>query len=119
MEKETILDNKVFKDFLNYLDNATPEQLEEDWKQIEQLNKYGPLMGDLIKEALDKLEKNKEQDTIKYPEMYPINPYNPYDHAPFIHPIYIIPDGYGGFKINPGHYEVTTTSTSSLDPKKS
>ena len=69
MKKETIFDNKVFQDFLDYLDNATPEQLEEDWKQIEQLNKYGPLMGDLIKEALD---KNKEQDTIKCPEMHPL-----------------------------------------------
>jgi len=52
--KETIFDNKVFKDLLDYLTNATPEQLEEDWKQIEKLNEYGPLMGDLIKEALEK-----------------------------------------------------------------
>lgn len=110
--KETIFDNKVFKGLLDYLTNATPEQLEEDWKQIEQLNKYGPLMGDLIKEAL---EKNKEQDAIKFPGMYPFGPHNPCDPLPLIH---IVPDGYGGFKIDPGHYEVTTTSTSSLNPKK-
>lgn len=107
MGKETILDNKVFKDFLDYLDNATPEQLEEDWKQIEKLNKYGPLMGDLIREAL---EKNKEQDIIKSRECglwifnsnFPASP--------------IISDGYGGFKIKPDH-EVTTISTSFLKTK--
>lgn len=114
MEKETIFDNKVFRDFLDYLDNATSEQLEEDWKQIKQLNKYGPLMGDLIKEALD---KNKEQDAIKCPEMHPlyINPIStsPYVYNPNIH---IMPDGYGGFKIKPD-YEVRTISTSSLKTK--
>lgn len=114
MEKETIFNNKVFQDFLDYLDNATPEQLEEDWKQIEQLNKYGPLMGDLIKEALDKLDKNKEQDTIKFPGMYPFGPHNPCDPIPLIH---IVPDGYGGFKVSP-EPSGTTISTLSIDPKK-
>ena len=114
MGKETILDNKVFKDFLDYLDNATPEQLEEDWKQIEKLNKYGPLMGDLIREAL---EKNKEQDKFKCPEMHPLYVILDYSHYTYNPNIHIIPDGYGGFKIKPD-YEVTTTSTSSLKPKE-
>lgn len=116
MEKETIFDNKVFRDFLNYLDNATPEQLEEDLKQIEQYNKYGPLMGDLVKEALNKLDKNKEQDTIKFPEMYPLMVYpNPYTNNPNIH---IVPDGHGGFKYKPDYTVTSTISTSSLKPKE-
>lgn len=113
MEKETIFNNKVFQDFLDYLDNATPEQLEEDWKQIEKLNKYGPLMGDLVKEALD---KNKNQDPIKCPEMHPLmSTPNPGTPTPLI---YIVPDGCGGFKLSPDYQVGTTISTSSLDPKE-
>jgi len=64
------------------------------------------------------LKKNKEQDKFKCPEMHPLYVIPDYSHYAYNPNIHIIPDGYGGFKIDPGHYEVTTTSTTSLNPKE-
>ena len=32
----------------DYLDNTSPEQLEQDWKELEQYNQYGPKMEECL-----------------------------------------------------------------------
>lgn len=32
----------------DYLDNTSPEQLEQDWKELKQYNQYGPTMKECL-----------------------------------------------------------------------
>lgn len=34
--------SKLVKELLNFLETATPEQLEENWKHLEEYSKVGP-----------------------------------------------------------------------------
>lgn len=39
----------------DYLDNASPEQLEKDWEELEQYNQYGPDMEELLEKARNRI----------------------------------------------------------------
>lgn len=34
--------SELIQGLLDYLNNTSPEQLEQDWKELEQFNQYGP-----------------------------------------------------------------------------
>lgn len=34
--------SKLIQGLHDYLDNTSPEQLEQDWKELEKFNQYGP-----------------------------------------------------------------------------
>ena len=34
--------SKLIQGLQDYLDNTSPEQLEQDWKELEKFNQYGP-----------------------------------------------------------------------------
>ena len=34
--------SKLIQGLQNYFDNTSPEQLEQDWKELEKFNQYGP-----------------------------------------------------------------------------
>lgn len=44
--------SKLVKDFLNFLDTATPEQLEENWKYLEKYSNIGPNAKEFVNKQL-------------------------------------------------------------------
>ena len=40
--------SKLIQGLQDYLDNASPEQLEKDWEELEQYNQYGPDMEECL-----------------------------------------------------------------------
>ena len=47
----------------DYLDNTSPEQLEKDWKELEQYNQYGPDMEECLELGrLHCIEMMKDED---------------------------------------------------------
>lgn len=46
MEKEQ--HSKLIQALQDYLDNTSPEQLEQDWKELEKYNQYGPDMEECL-----------------------------------------------------------------------
>ena len=47
----------------DYLDNTSPEQLEKDWKELEQYNQYGPDMKECLELGrLHCIEMMKDED---------------------------------------------------------
>ena len=40
--------SKLIQGLQDYLDNTSPEQLEQDWKELEKFNQYGPDMEECL-----------------------------------------------------------------------
>ena len=49
---------KLLKELQEYLSNATTEQLEKDWEELEQFSHIGPEAKDFVENQLE-CEKNK------------------------------------------------------------
>ena len=47
--------SKLVNSLLNFLENATPQQLEENWKQLEKYSNVGPNAMDYINKVLKTL----------------------------------------------------------------
>ncbi len=47
--KEKEQHSKLLQGLQDYLDNTSPEQLEQDWKELEKYNQYGPDMEECLK----------------------------------------------------------------------
>lgn len=45
--------SKLVKELLNFLETATPEQLEENWKQLEKYSKVGPNVLEFVNKQLN------------------------------------------------------------------
>jgi hypothetical protein len=45
--------SKLVKELLNFLETATPEQLEENWKQLEKYSKVGPNALEFVNKQLN------------------------------------------------------------------
>lgn len=57
---------KVFEDMLKYLSTASKEQLREDWENLKEFNNYGPLMGEILEDAIRRNEASHiKQDNRK------------------------------------------------------
>ena len=41
--------SKLIQDLQDYFDNTSPEQLEQDWKELEKFNQYGPNIEECLK----------------------------------------------------------------------
>ena len=41
--------SKLIQDLYDYLNNTSPEQLEQDWKELEKFNQYGPDIEECLK----------------------------------------------------------------------
>ena len=41
--------SKLIQGLQDYLDNTSPEQLEQDWKELEKFNQYGPDIEECLK----------------------------------------------------------------------
>ena len=60
-------ESKCLQELKEYLDNATPEQLEEDWKEIEKFSKVGPIADEYVKQCkeegvnLQKMERKLDE----------------------------------------------------------
>lgn len=53
---------KLLDSLINYLDNATPEQLERDWKELEPFSKIGPSVDEYVNfVAQNKGYKNSDE----------------------------------------------------------
>lgn len=44
--------SKLVKELLNFLETATPQQLEENWKQLEKYSKVGPNANEFVNKQL-------------------------------------------------------------------
>ena len=49
---------KLLDELLEYLSNATPEQLEKDWEELEPLSHIGPEAEEFIRQRLGKFTFN-------------------------------------------------------------
>lgn len=47
--------SKLVNSLLNFLENATPEQLEENWKHLEKYSNIGPNVIDYINKVIKTL----------------------------------------------------------------
>ena len=41
--------SKLIQGLYDYLNNTSPEQLEQDWKELEKFNQYGPDIEECLK----------------------------------------------------------------------
>ena len=53
--------HKILQKLDEYLDNATPEQLEKDWAELEKYNHDGPEMLDVLRFGVPKKEIDEER----------------------------------------------------------
>ncbi|MCQ2351283.1 MAG: hypothetical protein MJ003_04840 [Paludibacteraceae bacterium] len=70
---------KVFEEILNYLSNASEEQLKKDWEEFKDLNDEGPLMGKLIEESIVCIQTNAiiaKETSVNYKNPYYTEPNN-------------------------------------------
>ena len=55
--------SKLIQDLYDYLNNTSPEQLEQDWKELEKFNQYGPDIEECLKLGKQHcVEMMKEED---------------------------------------------------------
>lgn len=50
----------LVEQLIAYLESATPEQLEEDWKELEPYNEIGPSAEEWMKYAEERLKELKQ-----------------------------------------------------------
>ena len=56
--------SKLIQGLQDYLDNTSPEQLEQDWKELEKFNQYGPDIEECLKLGKQHcVEMMKEEDS--------------------------------------------------------
>lgn len=56
--------SKLIQGLQNYLDNTSPEQLEQDWKELEKFNQYGPDIEECLNLGKQHcIEMMKEEDS--------------------------------------------------------
>ena len=53
---KNIVMEKVFEDMMKYLSTASKKQLREDWENLKEFNNYGPLMGEMLEDAIRRNE---------------------------------------------------------------
>ena len=57
--------SKLIQCLYNYLNNTSPEQLEQDWKELEKFNQYGPDIEECLKLGTQHcVEMMKEEDEL-------------------------------------------------------
>lgn len=55
--------SKLIQDLYDYFNNTSPEQLEQDWKELEKFNKYGPDIEECLNLGKQHcIEMMKEED---------------------------------------------------------
>ena len=55
--------SKLIQDLYDYLNNTSPEQLEQDWKELEKFNQYGPDIEECLNLGKQHcMEMMKEED---------------------------------------------------------
>ena len=56
--------SKLIQGLQDYLDNTSPEQLEQDWKELEKFNQYGPDIEECLNLGEQHcIEMMKEEDS--------------------------------------------------------
>ena len=56
--------SKLIQGLQNYLNNTSPEQLEQDWKELEKFNQYGPDIEECLNLGEQHcIEMMKEEDS--------------------------------------------------------
>ena len=56
--------SKLIQGLQNYFDNTSPEQLEQDWKELEKFNQYGPDVEECLNLGKQHcIEMMKEEDS--------------------------------------------------------
>ena len=55
-------ESKCLQELKKYLDNATPEQLKEDWKELEKFSEVGPVADEYIKQLEEFVKPYKEEN---------------------------------------------------------
>ncbi len=56
--------SKLIQGLQDYLDNTSPEQLEQDWKELEKFNQYGPDIEECLNLGKQHcIEMMKEEDS--------------------------------------------------------
>ena len=56
--------SKLIQDLYDYLNNTSPEQLEQDWKELEKFNQYGPDIEECLNLGKQHcIEMMKEEDS--------------------------------------------------------
>ena len=56
--------SKLIKGLYDYLNNTSPEQLEQDWKELEKFNQYGPDIEEYLNLGKQHcIEMMKEEDS--------------------------------------------------------
>ena len=56
--------SKLIQGLQNYFDNTSPEQLEQDWKELEKFNQYGPDIEECLNLGEQHcIEMMKEEDS--------------------------------------------------------
>ena len=56
--------SKLIQGLQNYFDNTSPEQLEQDWKELEKFNQYGPDIEECLNLGKQHcIEMMKEEDS--------------------------------------------------------
>ena len=64
MTREKEYCSKRIQGLQNYLDNTSPEQLEQDWKELEKFNQYGPDIEECLNLGKQHcIEMMKEEDS--------------------------------------------------------
>lgn len=58
-------ENKCLQELKEYLDNATPEQLEEDWKELEKFSEVGPVADEYVEQCKENVKGGKATITYK------------------------------------------------------
>lgn len=51
-------ESKCLQELKEYLDNATPEQLEEDWKELEKFSEVGPVADEYVEQCKENVNTN-------------------------------------------------------------
>ena len=55
--------SKLIQSLQDYFDNTSPEQLEQDWKELEKFNQYGPDIEECLNLGKQHcIEMMKEED---------------------------------------------------------
>lgn len=56
--------SKLIQGLQDYFDNTSPEQLEQDWKELEKFNQYGPDIEECLNLGKQHcIEMMKEEDS--------------------------------------------------------
>lgn len=64
MTREKEYYSKLIQGLQDYLDNTSPEQLEQDWKELEKFNQYGPDIEECLNLGEQHcIEMMKEEDS--------------------------------------------------------